>query len=220
MTGLVLAAGGPAHEYGPGPGATPHSPLSPTEPAAPPPGGMFKPFAWPLGLTEEQTRQVDNILEGAKPDAVAADKAVTEAQGILHQAVITGAADEQIQAAAKTLGEALSKQAVLHAKMLTAAKAVLTADQREQLDQIQARQSHSAQGTRGPNDGRWTVPHRQGASNTMASGPAHQVVSDGPAPREHMSVDQVFKAADTNQDGVLTQQEFQGLHDTMKAARQ
>jgi Spy/CpxP family protein refolding chaperone len=167
-------------------------------------------IAWWLDLTEEQKAQIRKIRDEAKTDAEAAEKAVADARGALHDAVIGGAAEEQIRAAATTLGQAIGNQAVLHAKTLAVAKAVLTDEQRKEFDKVVAKLPGLRQ----------SIPHGPGPfcpwadpndPNQVAQPPMHGPGLGGPIPLEQM-----FKAADTNKDGKLTMEELQAFH---KAAR-
>ena len=91
----------------------------------------------------------------------------------------------------------------MHAKTLTAVKAVLTDEQRKELDRIPEKMATLQHNAQGPNPAGaagkgGTVPHS--GSTAQASGGS-------------MTLDQMFKDADTNNDGVLTLDElnaFQG----------
>jgi Spy/CpxP family protein refolding chaperone len=164
-------------------------------------------IAWWLDLTKEQKTQIQKIREEAKSDAEAAEKAVADARDAVHGAVIGGAAEELIRAAATTLGEAIGNQAVLHAKTLAAAKAVLTEEQRKELAKIVARLPGLRQ----------SIPHGPGPfcpwvdpndPNAPVQAPVRgQGFGGGPVPTE-----QIFKAADTDKDGKLTLEELEAFH--------
>jgi len=134
-------------------------------------------LAWWLDLTEDQTKQIRTIHEKAQADANTAAAAVVIARDALHKAVTTGATEEQIRAAATTLGTAIGNQAALQAKTLTSVKAVLTDEQRKELDKIQQKLAPPRHrggpmtgnafrggwggGPRGPNQGAGGPPWRQ-----------------------------------------------------------
>ena len=200
--GPMHRAGGPK-QGGTGMGAIPHAggPMGPGAcafccPFGPAHSSVLGPAAWSLNLTEAQIKQIRNIYDQARADANSVEQAVAKAHIALHQAVIGGASEAQIQAAAATLGTALGNQAALHAKTLAAAKAVLTAEQRKELDKIPEKMA--------------TLQHSAQESNPVITG---QPAARGPGPGGVMSLDQMFKDADTNNDGVLTLNElnaFQG----------
>ena len=157
--------------------------------------------AW-LNLTDEQKAQIRQIQEQGKADAEAAQEAVVAARDALHDAVIGGAAEADIRAAATALGEAIGNQAVVHAKTVAAAKAVLTDEQRTKFDELKAKLPALRQ----------RMPHAQGPfcpwadPNQAAQVPLHSQGLGGPIPLEQM-----FKAADTNKDGKLTMEELQAF---------
>ena len=148
----------------------------------------------------QQIKQIRGIYDQAKADANSVEQAVATATIGLHEAVASGATEAQIRAAATTLGTAVGNQAVFHAKTLTAVKAVLTDDQRKELDGIPEKMAtlqHNAQG-----------PNPAGAAATwdrVAHGSTAQ------ASGKSMTLDQMFKDADTNKDGVLTLNELKCL---------
>jgi Spy/CpxP family protein refolding chaperone len=151
------------HAAGPGPGLVRHAPgpMGPGMgmggpgggcafccPLGPAPGGLLR-LGWWLDLTEEQTKQIDTIYQGAQVDANTAADAVASARDALHKAVVSGVSEEQIRAAAATLGTAIGNQASLAAKTLASAEAVLTDAQRADLEKIQTKLAPPAH-RRGP----------------------------------------------------------------------
>jgi Spy/CpxP family protein refolding chaperone len=174
---------GPRHAAGPGGGPVSHAP-GPMGPGGPGGGcpfccplgqgpGAIQGLAWWLDLTEEQTKQINAIHAKAQADANTAAEAVVSARDALHKAVTTGATEEQIRAAATTLGAAIGNQAALQAKTLASVKAVLTDEQRKEFDKIQQKLapprhrggpmagSGFGGGPRGPNQGAGGPPWRQ-----------------------------------------------------------
>jgi len=217
--GLVIAGPGggpgwgrgPAHGRGPGMGMGPQGPgrMGPAH------GDALGAIAWWLDLTDEQKSQLRKIREQGKSDAEAAQTAVADARDALHDAVISGAAEADIRAAATALGEAIGNQAVLHAKTVVAAKAVLTDEQRKEFDKIRAKLPALRQRiAHGPGPfSPWADP--DDASQTMQP-PMHSPgFGGGPLPVEEM-----FKATDTNKDGKLTLEELQAFRDGRRGARQ
>jgi len=197
--GLGMQGAGPM-----GPGACGLCPLGPAHSNA-----LGAIGAW-LDLTAEQRTQIRTIQEQGKNDAEAAQDAVAAARDALHDAVIGGAAEAEIRAAATTLGEAVSNQAVLHAKTVAAVKAVLTDEQRKQFDEMRTELPGLRQ----------RIPHRAGwgdPSEAQAgqAAPRGQGFGGGPVPTE-----EIFKAADTDKDGKLTMEELKAFHDTARGGRQ
>jgi Spy/CpxP family protein refolding chaperone len=170
--------------------------------------------AW-LNLTDEQKAQIRQIQEQGKADAEAAQDAVATARDGLHDAVIGGAAEADIRAAATALGEAIGNQAVLHAKTVAAAKAVLTDEQRKKFDEMRAKLPALRQ----------RMPHAPGPfcpwadpndPNQAAQASIQALGFGGP----RMSLERMFKAADTNKDGFLTLEELRAFRDRVREARQ
>jgi Spy/CpxP family protein refolding chaperone len=142
VAGAVLAVGagqvmaqpgmgmgrGPARGRGPGMGMgmglrqPPGGPLGPA--------GVLGPMVAQLDLTAEQRNEIRNICQQSRADANEVVKAVDDARADLHEAVLSGANEGQIRAAAAKLGTALGNQAVLRAQTVAAVKAVLTPEQR------------------------------------------------------------------------------------------
>jgi Spy/CpxP family protein refolding chaperone len=160
---------GPRHMAGPGAGVVPHTPgpmglgmggpgggCAFCCPLGPAPRGRLR-LGWWLDLTDEQAKQIQSIHDKAQTDANAVAGAVASARNDLHKAVISGATEAQIQAAATALGTAIGKQAAFAAKTLASARAVLTDEQRKELEKIQTR---------------FTPPHRRGpmAGNGRGNG--------------------------------------------------
>jgi Spy/CpxP family protein refolding chaperone len=182
-------------------------------PFGPAHSSVLGPLAWSLNLTDEQIKQIRSIYDQARIDANSVEQAVATARIALHETVASGATEAQIRAAAATLGTAVGHQAVLHAKVLTAAQAVLTDEQRKELDKIPERMAtlqHNAQGPNpaGPGGNGGTVQHN--GSNAPGAG---QPAAHTAGPGGSMTLDQMFRAADANNDGVLTLEElnaFQG----------
>ncbi len=142
---------GPRHVAGTGTGVVPHAPgpmgmgmggpgggCAFCCPLGGAPGGLLR-LGWWLDLTDEQTKQIQSIYDKTQADASTAADAVTSARDALHKAVISGATEAQIQTAATALGTALGNQAALAAKTLASAKAVLTNEQRKELEKIQTK---------------------------------------------------------------------------------
>jgi Spy/CpxP family protein refolding chaperone len=195
--GPMHRAGGP-NQGGMGMGTIPHAggPMGPGVcvfgcPFGPARSSVLGPAAWSLNLAETQIKQIRSIYDQARADANSVEQAVAKAHIALHQAVISGASEMQIQAAATSLGTALGNQAVLHAKTLAAAKTVLTAEQRKELDNLPGKMA--------------TLQHSGQGPNPVITG---QSVAHGAGSGGVMSLDQMFNAADTNKDGTLTLNEF------------
>ncbi len=207
--GPAHRAGGP-NQPGMGMGTIPHAggPMGPGAcvfgcPLGPAHSSVLGPAAWSLNLTEAQIKQIRSIYDQARADADSVDKAVATATIGLHEAITSGATEAQIRAAATTLGTAIGNQVALHAKTLAAAKAVLTDEQRKELDRIPEKMSTLRHNPEGPNP----------AGGAGQGGTVQHGGSTAQAPGRSMTLEQMFKDADTNNDGVLTLNElnaFQG----------
>lgn len=224
--GLVIAGPGgpgwgrgPAHGRGPGmgmgPGMGPGMGMGMGGPMGPAHSNALGAIGAWLNLTDEQKTQIRQIQEQGKTDAEAAQKAVDDARGALHDAVIGGAAEADIRAAATALGEAIGNQAVLHAKTVAAAKAVLTDEQRKKFDEMRAKLPGLRQ----------AIPHGPGPfcpwvdpndPNQAAQAPMHSPGFGGGV----IPMEQMFRAADTNNDGKLTMEELQAFHGAARGGLQ
>lgn len=98
--------------------------------------GMLAAIRGQLDLTDEQAEKIQDIVAETRPDAQATREALTEAREAFHDAVADNAEEGQIRAAAETLAKAMADQAILHNKTLASVKEVLTAEQREQLEDL------------------------------------------------------------------------------------
>jgi Spy/CpxP family protein refolding chaperone len=169
-----------------------------------------------LDLTDEQRTKIWEILSQARPDAQTAREAVAKARENLQNAVTSGATEEQIRSAATALGTAIGNQAALQAKTLAAAKAVLTDEQRAQLEQMQKNLPPLRQRVRDAALGRpGGGPQRM---RGMANGPAESPAAPGPrrAGPGPLPLERIFKAADANKDGTLTMEELRAFEEARR----
>lgn len=215
--GMGMMAGRPgAMRQGMGPGGDGVCPFG-LEPGAgrqfdcpigPGQGAGFGRLAGRLELTDEQKTAIQGIFEQAQPEVQAAREAVAAARNALQEAVKSGAAEEQIRAAGSALGTAIGNQAAVHARTQAAAKAVLTAEQVQELDKI-----------------RETLPQGGGRMQSRGMGPgfgpgrAVQPPADGPATVGATRLEAMFEAADADKDGLLSLEELQTFHGTMRGGR-
>jgi Spy/CpxP family protein refolding chaperone len=228
LAGQVVAQPGGGPGRGPGRGRGPGLGLG-RQPAGPMgPGGVLGPIAGQLNLTAAQRDAIRDICRQSRADANEVVEAVDNARAALHEAVIGGASAEQIRAAAATLGTAIGNQAVLQAQTVAAAKAVLTTEQLKQFEETKGRVPHARRPVAGPGfgGGPWGGPwglqaRRPGPGGGPWGGPrglpAHRPgPGGGPAPMPHLGLEQMFKAADTNHDGVLSLEELRAFHGTVR----
>jgi hypothetical protein len=169
-----------------------------------------------LELTDEQMTNIRDILRQARPAANAAEDAVADAKQALHEAVIDGATEQEIRDAAKALGEAISNQAALHARTLASAKAVLTEEQRKELDQIKGNVPHPRQGMRDPG---FRGPLGGRRARSQSGDPGQPPAGAGPRGGA-LPLGRMFDRADTDRDGALTKAEIQAFQDTARGGRQ
>jgi Spy/CpxP family protein refolding chaperone len=193
---------GPAHSRAPGMGMG-RQPVGPLGP-----GGVFGPLAAELNLTLEQRQKIRDICQQSRADANEVVEAIDKARADLHEAVIGGAGEQQIRAAAAALATAIGNQAVLQAQTIAAAKAVLTPEQLKEFEETKASVPHVRQRMGGPGFG-------GGPWGLQAHGPG----PGGPAAVPHLGLEQMFKTADTNKDGALSIEELRAFHETARGGR-
>ena len=89
-----------------------------------------------LDLTDDQTKQVKTIVKNNKEAAEAAEKAIGQARKLVHQAVVKGAGEAEVRAAAASLGTAITDQAVNKAATMASIRAILTEEQLKELGEL------------------------------------------------------------------------------------
>jgi Spy/CpxP family protein refolding chaperone len=182
------------------------------------PGGWILSLAWWLDLTKEQVAQIQGIVDEAQLEAKEAAEVVAAAQATLHEAVVNGATEEDIRVAAGALGIVIGDQAVLRAQTLTAIKAVLTEEQLKRFDAIKTKLPQLAQLLRNQKshdaDGKSPKPQDKTSKDQGDAGDKTPTKVKKDAGAKTSAEDQaaalvkLFKAADTNKDGVLTTEEL------------
>ena len=174
----------------------------------------FERLARLLDLKDEQLDEIHDVFSQARQDAQKVEGAVVEARKTLHDAVTGGAGEEQIRTAAAALGVAIGNQAVLRAKTLASAKAVLTDEQREELEEMQDNQPRLRQRMRDSAGGAQGMARRR---QNRADEPAERPVGGakrggaGPVDRGPLPLEQMFKTADADRDGTLTMDELRAF---------
>jgi Spy/CpxP family protein refolding chaperone len=127
-----------------------------------------------LDLTEEQQAKIKAIQEESQPQMQEARKALQNATQALQEAIEDGT-DDQIIAAAKALGEATGKEALLKAKTGRKVNAVLTPEQQAKLKelrtQMRERMQQRADGAAGGRQGRNGQGGQQGQGRGGQGGP-------------------------------------------------
>jgi Spy/CpxP family protein refolding chaperone len=191
---------GPAHGRAPGLGLR-------QQPAGPMgPGGVLGPMAAQLNLTAEQRDAIRDLCQQSRADANEVVEAVDTAAADMHEAVLSGASEEQIRATAAKLGTVLGNQAVLRAQTIAAVKAVLTPEQLKQWEENKASVPHARRPPAGQGFG-------GGPWGLRAHGPGPNA---GPAAVPHLGLEEMFKTADTNKDGALSIEELRAFHETAR----
>ena len=210
FAGQVLARQG-AMRHGSGPNAGP-GPAVLDMPDPAPPGPAIRPPApdrdmilrfilRQLDLTDEQREQIKGILEANQEGLETARKAVRDATKSLHEAVIKGAGEADIRAAATALGTAIGNEAVLRSAMMTSVKQVLTPEQLAELGKIKGRAQMLHLGLEDPDfaGGFGPIPHAPWPMPRLGRGLG-------------MDIDRIFENRDTNKDGKLTKEELQATN--------
>lgn len=165
---------------------------------------MFKRILRRLDPNDKQTEQIKAIREANKEKLEAAKKAIAEARKALHEAVIEGANEATVRAAATTLGNALGDQAVLKASTMASIKKILTEEQLAKLKEIRAKMKERAEKFRE----KMEDPEFRGKKFRHHRGPWHKRGDDRRGHTRGLKIDRLFETKDTNQDGKLTKEEF------------
>ncbi len=186
------------------------------------PGGWLLSLAWWLDLTKAQVAQIRAIVEEAQPQAKEAAAVVDAAQAALHEAVVKGASEEDIRVAAGALGIVIGDQAVLRVQTLAAIKAVLTEEQLQRFDQIKTKlpqlvqQMHNMKSRDGDvksskstdKTSKGDAGDKTAAGDKTSTGGKTATGDKTSAGDTALALMKLFKAADTNKDGVLTMDEL------------
>jgi len=219
IAGPTLAQPGagprPAHNRVPGVGRQPPGGMAPER--------LFGPAVAQLNLTDEQKRVIREICQQSRADANEVVAAIDNARADLHEAVLSGASEEQIRAAAAKLGTALGNQAALQAQTIATAKTALTPEQLAQLAETKASVPHARRPMPGQGfgGGPWGLrAHGPGDPTLSRRAPAPSAEPGAGAGQQmpHMPLEQMFKTADTNKDGALSIEELRAFQETVKGA--
>jgi Spy/CpxP family protein refolding chaperone len=174
------------------------------------PGGWLLSLAWRLDLTKEQVARIRAIVEEAQPQAKEAAAVVDAAQAALHEAVVNGASEQDIRVAAGALGIVIGDQAVLRVQTLAAIKAVLTEEQLNRFDQIKAKLPQLVQQMHNVKSRDADVRSSKSSDKTSKGDTGGKTATGDKTSAEGTATAllTIFKAADTNKDGVLTPDEL------------
>lgn len=91
-----------------------------------------------LSLTDDQKQQATTIFDTAKQASTSLRDNVKQQRQALNDAAKTNAADSQIDQLATTLGDLTGQLTAIQTKAFAKFYAILTAEQRTKLDQLQA----------------------------------------------------------------------------------
>jgi|GEM_PF-3190585 len=167
-----------------------------------------------LDLTEEQAEQVRNILSADAERAQSARKAVAEARKALHEAVMKGADEAAVRAAAATLTHAITENSVANSAKMASVRTVLTDEQLDQLDRLSAKRRPGGPmlGRRpaGPRGGYGCSEggYRRGGGRNYGRGP-------GMNRRRGPGMEMFFDRCDADGDGAVTRQELEQCREGM-----
>lgn len=111
---------------------------------------MLRRIVHRLDLTEEQIQKVKTIAKNNKETVEATEKTLEQARNAVHEAVVKGAAESEVRAAAASLGATLADQAVNKAATMASIRAILTEEQLKELDELGVeRKGRGIRGRRG-----------------------------------------------------------------------
>jgi len=89
-----------------------------------------------LDLTDDQIEKVKTIAKDNKETAETSEKAIQQARESVHEAVVKGASEAEVRAAAASLSTAITNHAVNKAATMASIRAILTEEQLKELDEL------------------------------------------------------------------------------------
>ena len=152
-----------------------------------------------LGLSAKQIEQLKAIRKESQGQFKAKAQALKTKRDALHKAVISGASEAVIRAAASEIGNAIGDQAVLRVSTKAKVEGILTGDQKAKLKELKKKQTESRKAQRG--EGKRGTKDRRGPGN-KARDP-----------------ESVFAKIDTDGNGTISLEEFRTHTEQMKERR-
>lgn len=155
-----------------------------------------------LGLSDEQVGQLKAITDDVQAQYAANAEPVRAKKDALEKAVQSGASEADIRAAADAIGKALGEQAVLRVKTKARVDGVLTNEQKAKLEELKNQRAGRGKSFRGRDGRRMDARPEAHRGFTRARG-----------------TESAFARIDTNEDGVISLDEFTTHMEQMKVRR-
>lgn len=99
-------------------------------------GKAIKRMARKLDLNEEQKSQMEALFEGTQDQRESRHDAMKEARQNLHQAIISGASQSDVQLMADKIGQLVADKAMARYQMRLKMKDILTEEQITKMDEL------------------------------------------------------------------------------------
>lgn len=156
-----------------------------------------------LGLDAKQVEQLKAIKNDVKGQFKANSEAVKAKKAALNELTKSGASESEIRAAAGEIGDAIGDQAVLKVSTKAKVDAILTSDQKAKLQELKEQREKGRKWHRGD------AKQATDKDAKLRRGPGKKLKDPESA----------FARIDTDDDGAISQQEFENHMEQMKKRR-